>query len=58
MRMIMIDGNRDGTYTLYCYEGDEDVIWEDNFDTEEAAKSYGTRYLDGEFKDGFEMRHG
>lgn len=57
MRMIMIDGNGDGGFTLYCYEGD-DVIWEDNFDSEEAAKSYGKRYLDGEFRDGFEVRHG
>lgn len=57
MKMIMIDGNDDGTYTLYCYEGD-DVIWENTFDSEDAAKSYGTRYLDGEFKQGFEMHHG
>lgn len=57
MRMIMIDGNRDGSFTLYCYEGD-DVIWEDNFDSEEAAKRYGGRYLDGEFRDGFEVANG
>lgn len=57
MRMIVIDGNRDGTFTLYCYEGD-DVVWEDSFGSEEAAKGYGNRYLDGEFVDGFEVRHG
>lgn len=52
MRYTMIDGNRNGTFTLYCYEGD-DCIWEQTFASDDAAKAYGARFLDGEFKDGF-----
>jgi len=48
----MIDGNRDGTFTLYCYEGD-DCVWEQTYQTNDAAMSYGKRFLDGEFKGGF-----
>lgn len=52
MFYTMIDGNRDGSFTLYCYEGD-DCVWEQTFETVESAKAYSDRFLEGEFKGGF-----
>ena len=53
-RYTMVEGNEHGRFNLYCYE-DDDCVWEDEFNTEEEAQGYGTRYLNGEFKDGFEV---
>jgi len=53
-RSTMVGGTDDGRYELFCYEGD-DCIWEQVFDDEDSARRFGARYLDGEFKDGFEV---
>lgn len=52
-RSTMVSGTKDGRYELLCFEGD-DCIWEEVFDTEADASRFGARYLDGEFRDGFE----
>ena len=53
-RYTMVDFNENkGSFELYCYE-DDDVVWEDEFKTEVEALAYGNRFLNGEFKDGFE----
>lgn len=54
MRSIMIDSDDDSRYNLFCYEGD-DVIWEQTFNTQADAVAFGNRYLNGEFKQGFEV---
>lgn len=51
-RMTMVDGTKDGRFELHCFE-DDDCIWEQVFETEDEAAQFGTRYLDGEFKEGF-----
>ena len=57
-RYVMVDYNKvEDVYELYCYEGD-DCIWEQNFDTQQEAQAYGNRYLDGEFKKGFDVEEG
>ncbi len=54
MKMIMVQGTDDKKFELLCYDGD-DCIWEQVFDTDIEAQAYGTRYLDGEFKGGFDV---
>lgn len=54
MKMIMVQGTNDSKFELLCFEGD-DCIWEQVFDTDTEAQVYGERYLNGEFKDGFEV---
>lgn len=53
-RYTMVEGNKRGRYDLYCYEGD-DCVWEDEFKTHDEAQAYADRFLNGEFKDGFEI---
>lgn len=54
-RYTMVEFNKiEGTFDVYCYE-DDDCIWEEKCETEEQAKAYGNRYLNGEFNDGFEV---
>lgn len=52
MKMTMVQGNGEGKFELLCYDGD-DCIWEQMFDSEQEAQTYGDRFLDGEFEDGF-----
>lgn len=53
-RYTMVEGNRRGRWDLYCYE-DDDCVWEDEFKTHDEAQAYADRFLNGEFKDGFEI---
>lgn len=53
MKMTVVQGNGKGRFELLCFEGD-DCVWEQLFDSEKDARVYGDRFLDGEFKDGFE----
>jgi hypothetical protein len=48
------DEDHSGMYNLFCFE-DDDCVWQDRFKTEDKAVAYGIRFLDGEFKNGFEI---
>lgn len=45
MRSTMINGNRDGSFTLYCYIGNE-VVYERTYDKMEPAREAGMLFLD------------
>lgn len=54
-RYTLVDFNaKNEKYELHCYEND-DCVWIDNFDTEIEALAYSDRFLNGEFKEGFEL---
>jgi hypothetical protein len=44
-RYTMIDGNRDGSFTLYCYLNDT-VVYERKFANSEAARETANLFLD------------
>ena len=51
-RYTMIDGNRDGSFTLYCYLNDA-IVYERKFGTYEPAKETGNLFLENKLE--FEM---
>jgi hypothetical protein len=49
MRSTMIYGNRNGSFTLYCYIGDN-VVFEETFTKLETAQETGTLFLDNKLE--------
>lgn len=49
MKHTMIDGNRDGTFTLYGYDKDVEV-YTATFKTLEEAQKESYKFLDGELQ--------
>lgn len=44
-RYTMVEGNKSGSYDLYCYE-DDTCIWEDEYKTHDEAQTHANRFLD------------